>query len=300
MDLNAKTELYMITRRSTLVCAIFACLILLPFSAQAGTPHFSAIYVFGDSYCDVGNLYAVVGAPGLPYLPGRRSNGPLWVEHIANAWGLPMTPSIAHGNDYAWAGAEVINPIPEPGFSIPNVPQQIAQYLNDHGGKADPNALYILEGGGNDIIDANGSGDPQALGFHIALGLASVELALRHAGAKNFLVPILFDVGLLPAASPNNAFATQATLATNKYLGDLLKLEELLQGIDIRRPDIFSMMQSVVSDPNHFGFTDITHPCITDTVCADPDHTFFWDTYHPTVFGHSFFAVSTIAVYSQR
>ncbi len=151
-----------------------------------------------------------------------------------------MTPSIAHGNDYAWAGAEVINPIPEPGFSIPNVPQQIALYLNDHGGKADPNALYILEGGGNDIIDANGSGDPQSLGFQIALGLASVELALRHAGAKNFLVPILFDVGLLPAASPNNGFATEASLATNKYLGDLLKLEELLQGIDIRRPDIFS------------------------------------------------------------
>src|SRR5579862_7480610 len=140
------------TRSAFLICTIFACLILQPFSAQAATPPFSAVYVFGDSYCDVGNLYTVIGAPGAPYLPGRRSNGPLWVEHVANAWGLPMTPSIAHGNDYAWAGAEVINPIPEPGFSIPNVPQQIALYLNDHGGKADPNALYILEGGGNDII----------------------------------------------------------------------------------------------------------------------------------------------------
>jgi hypothetical protein len=40
-------------------------------------------------------------------------------------------------------------------------------YLSQHGGKADPNALYILEGGGNDILDTTNH-SPETLGLHIA------------------------------------------------------------------------------------------------------------------------------------
>jgi phospholipase/lecithinase/hemolysin len=287
-------------RSKLLASLIFTCVALSPVTSRAVTPHFTAIYVFGDSYCDVGNLFAVIQQPQAPYYLGRRSNGPLWVEHVASAWGLPMQPSISGGTDYAWAGAEVINAIPiSSQFSIPNVSQQVAQYLSQHGGKADPNALYILEGGGNDIIDANGVGSPQTLGFQIAFGLASTELVLRRAGAKNFLVPDLFDVGLLPAAAGKVSFAKAASIATNDNLKNLLRFEELIEGIHIRRLRVFDLMEGVVSDSTHFGFTDITHPCVTTTVCADPDHTFFWDTYHPTVFGHSFFATTAIAAYAE-
>jgi outer membrane lipase/esterase len=289
-------------RSSLLAYAILTCLVFSPIALQAANPHFSAIYVFGDSYCDVGNLYDVSGlAPAPPYYPGRRSNGPLWVEHIASAWGLPMAASLAGGTDYAWAGAEVINPIPVPGLgTIPNVPQQVAAYLAKTGGKADPNALYILEGGGNDIIDANGSGSPQQLGFQIAFGLASVELQLRHAGAKNFLIPELFDVGLLPAAAPNNAFARAASIATNENLANMLRLEELIQGVQINRLKVFGLMDAVTQSTTHFGFINVTTPCLDAAlnVCPDPDHTFFWDTYHPTVFGHSFFAVTAETLYA--
>ena len=85
----------------------FFCLALLPAAMQAANPHFSAIYVFGDSYCDAGNLFAAVGVPGAPYYVGRFSNGPVLVEHIASAWGLPMIPSNHGGTDYAWGGAFV-------------------------------------------------------------------------------------------------------------------------------------------------------------------------------------------------
>ena len=285
-------------------------LVLLAFQprpANATTPTFDAIYVFGDSYCDVGNIFAVTTAagqptpPSPPYYHGRFSNGPIWVEHVASSMGLPMTPSQLGGNDYAVGGAEVTAPVAAGGGTIPSVPEQVLLYLSQHGGKADPNALYILEGGGNDIINATG-GSPQQLGFQIALGLSESELLLRRAGARHFLIPNLLDVSLLPAGRANAAFAQQASIATNKFLNELLALEQLLQGIKIRRTDVFSLLQSISSDATHYGFTDIVDPCInpvTGTVCADPDHTLFWDTFHPTEFGHAFFAVITEANLAQ-
>jgi phospholipase/lecithinase/hemolysin len=282
---------------------LFACFALLsPLLSLHATTNapYDAIYVFGDSYCDVGNIYlATSGATPLspPYYHGRFSNGPIWVEHVASAWGLPMTPSLTGGTDYAVGGAEVTTSISEPQGTIPSVPEQVVEYLQAHGGKADPHALYILEGGGNDILNATG-GSPAVLGLKIAAGLAGSELLLRQAGAKNFVIPDLLDVALLPAGQANASFATAATLATNQSLNKLLQLEELLQGINIYRLPVFSLFQSVAADATHFGFTNITQPClnpVTDAVCADPDHTLFWDEEHPTEFGHSFFAVLVIS-----
>jgi len=290
------------------VCAIaFVLLALQPIHSYATTPTYDAIYVFGDSYCDVGNIFAVTSAtgqptpPSPPYFHGRFSNGPIWVEHIASSLGLPMMASQLGGTDYAVGGAEVTAPVVTAGGTIPSVPQQVLLYLSQHGGKADPKALYILQGGGNDIINATG-GSPQSLGAQIALGIANSELILRLAGAKNFLIPNIVDVSLLPAGRANPNFARQASIATNTSLSQLLAIEQLLQGIRIRRIDVFSLLQSVASDATHYGFTDIVNPCInpiTGTVCADPDHTLFWDTFHPTEFGHAFFAVITEAALSQ-
>ena len=296
----------MSTRR--FACAIaFVLLALQPIHSYATTPTYDAIYVFGDSYCDVGNIFAVTSTagqptpPSPPYFHGRFSNGPIWVEHVASSMGLPMTPSQLGGTDYAVGGAEVTAPVVTARGTIPSVPQQVLLYLSQHGGKADPKALYILQGGGNDILNATG-GSPQQLGFEIALGLSESELLLRQAGAKNFLIPNLFDISLVPAGRANAAFAQQASIATNESLNELLAIEQLLQGIRIRRINVFSLLQSISSDATHFGFTDIVDPCInpvTNAVCADPDHTFFWDTFHPTEFGHAFFAVVTEVALSQ-
>jgi phospholipase/lecithinase/hemolysin len=290
--------------RSLLFALALLLLVLQPIAALATAPTYDAIYVFGDSYCDVGNLFILTGGakPAPPYYNGRFSNGPIWVEHLAGSFSLPMLPALSPGGgtDYAFGGAEVINPIPiAPGVNIPNVPQQVALYLSQHGGKADPKALYILEGGGNDIVDSNGVGSPDYLGFQIALGISGVEVALRRAGAKNFLIPNLFDVSHLPVAKPIAPFAQQASLATNKYLDSFLLVEQLIQGMRIRRIDVYDLIQAVFTDTTHFGFTDVTDPCLTTTICADPDHTYFWDVYHPTVFGHSLFAASAVAALSQ-
>jgi len=288
-------------------CTILALLAITSVTARAAQPAYDAIYVFGDSYCDVGNIYLITGGAeplSPPYYMGRFSNGPIWVEHVASAMGLQMLPELEGGTDYAFGGAWATEPQVTAAGTIPDVPEQVALYLSQHGGKADPNALYVLEGGGNDIIGnlAVSGASANELGFKIALTISESELALRRAGARNFLIPDLFNVGLLPAAQANPSFADAASVATDKYLDELLAVEGLLEGIRIKRLNVFNLYQAIQTDATHFGFTNVTTPClntVTETVCADPDHTLFWDTYHPTVFGHAFFAVTVESVLSQ-
>lgn len=268
-----------------------ALLGLASIDAQAATPTYDSLVVFGDSYCDVGNLYLATGgaeaAP--PYYNMRFSNGPIWLDHVAGFLGLPLTPSILKGTDFAFGGAWVTQPQSITG--VPSVPQQVETYLAATGGKADPNALYVIEGGGNDILDTT-SGTPDALGREIAMGIVDSEAALRRAGARHFVIPNLFNVGLLPAAAGNTAFAQSASVATDKWIDVMLEPEYFRWDVHILRLNVFSLLGAVVKDPTHFGFTDVTDPCLTTVVCADPDHTFFWDTHHPTEFGHAFFAVT--------
>jgi len=278
-------------RKSLWILMMVAFLGLASIAALAATPSYDNLIVFGDSYCDVGNLYLATGGaePAAPYYDMRFSNGPLWVDHVAGFLGVPLSASLLGGTDYAFGGAWVTEP--EAITGVPSVPQQVEGYLIQHGGKADPNALYVLEGGGNDILDTT-TGSPEALGLDIAAGIVDSERLLRQAGARHFVIPNLFNVGLLPAAAGNTSFATTASEATNKAEDEGLRFEEWAEHVDIIRMDVFSLLSAVVTDPTHFGFTNITTPCLTTVVCSDPDHTLFWDTHHPTEFGHSFFAVT--------
>jgi outer membrane lipase/esterase len=291
-------------RKGLWVVAILV-LVLAPVTVCGAMPKYSALYVFGDSYCDVGNIYLATAPnnyPPVPYFPGRFSNGPIWVDHIAAVLGVPLAPYLAGGTDYAFGGAWVTAPAMVPGGNtpIPSVPQQVGLYLSQHGGKADPNALFFLEGGGNDIVKTT-SNNPEALGYQIAVGLAESELALRRAGARHFVVPNLFNVGLLPVATETNrvAFATAASAAANKWLATLLGFEQLLQGVHIIRVDVDSLMNAIMKakftfngTTTNFNFSDVKDFCLTNTVCNDPDHTLFWDDFHPTAFMHGYFAVA--------
>ena len=286
-------------------CALLLCLGITSLPGFATGPTFSAIYVFGDSYCDVGNIYAA--SHGLlplspPYYAGRFSNGPIWLDHVASAMGLPLLPSLVGGTDYAFGGALVTSSVVTAAGTIPSVPQQVETYLAQHGGKADPNALYVLEGGGNDILNATGAVSAGALGTQIAREIAQSEYFLRLAGATKFLIPNLLDVSLLPAEVANKSFASAASKAVNSNLNTYLAIDQELQTVKIYRIDIFRLFSAVSADATHFGFTNITTPCLntaTYQMCADPDHTLFWDAAHPTSFGHSFFAVSVEAAFAQ-
>lgn len=283
-----KGDMQMNLRNLVLLGALAAATL----AAMAATPTYDALYVFGDSYCDVGNIFLATGGtlPAAPYYYGRFSNGPIWVDHVAGFLHVPLQPSLVPGGtDYAWGKAWVTQGPSVTG--VPSVPQQVETYLFNHGGKADPNALYIIEGGGDDILGTQ-TGNPQALGSAIATGIVDSELLLVQAGARHIVIPNLFNVGLLPAAAGFTGFASATSTATNKSVNAMLARQGELPGVQIIRMDVFGLLQAVGTDPTHFGFIDIANPCVTTTLCADPDHTYFWDIYHPTEFGHAFFAVT--------
>ncbi len=270
---------------------------------------YDAIVVFGDSYNDVGNIHILAGNLGVnyppaPYYDGRFSNGPIWVEHVASNWGLPMLPSsIPGGTDYAVGGADLLQPVTLDGaLTIPSVEDQVAYYLATHGGKADPKALYVIEGGGNDILDATdlSAANASKLGGKIATGLVGMVAALGAAGAKSFLVPDLLDVGQLPATLVEPAFSTfadEASAAANAGLNAQLAAYPRTGGVAIFRIPVFHTFMDVARAKAHFGFTNVTTPCVLTSgltvvsECSDPDHSLWWDGAHPSEFAHGFFAV---------
>ncbi len=149
-------------RKSSSLAIMAVVLGLASTSARAVTASYDALYVFGDSYCDVGNIFMATGGaePAAPYYNGRFSNGPIWLDHVAGFLGVPLKASLLGGTDYAFGGAWVTEPQSIPGGEDSQRPQQVELYLSQHGGKADPNALYVLEGGGNDILDTT-TGSPR-------------------------------------------------------------------------------------------------------------------------------------------
>src|SRR6516164_3574154 len=70
---------------------------------------YSNLIVFGDSISDTGNGFLFTGgvATAPPYFDGHFSNGPMWVEVLADRLGLPApAPSLGGGTNYAFGGAE--------------------------------------------------------------------------------------------------------------------------------------------------------------------------------------------------
>src|SRR5580698_9556241 len=144
--------------------------------ARAGKGFFSilqagpidGIYAFGDSLSDVGNIYAATSVPGPPipappYFNGQFSNGNVWVQDLATDLGLaPLTPSLLGGTDYAYGTGETgvtsFN-TSAPTADLLGATGQLAQFQAVHA-TADPNALYTIWIGADDLSDILANASP--------------------------------------------------------------------------------------------------------------------------------------------
>jgi outer membrane lipase/esterase len=289
----------LLIRRLSLSWAVLAAAVCaLP--AHAAIPTYSNMYVFGDSLSDTGNISAFFGGqiPLAPYYEGRFSNGPIWIDDLAGALGLAASPSFTGGTNYAWGGAVTG---PGGGLLPPyTLIDQAGFYLNDHGGLADPNALYVVWGGGNDVLDEN-SGDAAA-------NLGDVISGLAAAGAKNFLVPNLPNIGLVPLSlmDGSSAVKEQLSLEFNAQLDTVLSELSATLPVNIMTLDVFGLFNAILGDPGAYGYTDWTDPCYEGAlgiggpgnVCSDPDAWVFWDGIHPTAHSHQLLADAALAALS--
>jgi phospholipase/lecithinase/hemolysin len=279
---------------------------VLPTQARA----YSALYVFGDSLSDAGNLFIDTSgayyAP--PYAMGRASNGPTWVEDLSLRLGLgPLTASEAGGNDYAYGFAATGPALPGAPASVPDVNQQVARFTAASGGVAPSTGLYAVWIGANDIIQALddiGSGiitPGQAvtdLGV-AAQAAASAVQTLASEGARTFIVPTIPDLAQVPDVAAIPGLGPLATGLTDAYNTALLADVGALigsDGIDVTFIDAGALLDAIIADPTGFGLTDATDACYVGplsgggTVCATPDQYLFWDGEHPSAAGHRLIA----------
>ncbi|MDR3524996.1 MAG: SGNH/GDSL hydrolase family protein [Acetobacteraceae bacterium] len=282
---------------------------------------FSAVYVFGDSGSDVGNTFIASGGlnPAPPYFAGHFSNGPTWVEDLAQTLGLgplvpslqtiglgPPLPSIQGGVDYAFGGATTGPAVPGRAPGPPDVVQQVAHFSGLHAGVAPPTGLYAVDIGADDISQAI----TDILGGSLTVTEATADLAaaaqdaagavhtLALQGAKTFIVTLVYDVGKKPfyIGSNTTALATQFTLSYNADLLADIDALILSDGISVHFVDNFALTDAEVNDPAGFDFTDVTDPCYVGrqtgggTVCADPNSFLWWDQTHLTEHGNQVLA----------
>ncbi len=167
--------------------------------AFAATPALAAkpsqLIIFGDSLVDAGNINASVGSDAFNpvaagYFPGRFTNGPDYTDILnRRLYGSLTTPSLLGGSNYAFGAARVV----DHGDPVPDLGLQLGMYLGGTGNVADPDALYIINFGGNDVFgleSGNIGGFADSSAYVTAL-LDTVQgglLALSSAGASRILV----------------------------------------------------------------------------------------------------------------
>ena len=297
---------------------VLIALIIGGSTARAGS--IDALYTFGDSLSDVGNVFLATGGvrPAAPYVNGQFSNGPVWVQGLASGLGLaPQTPSQAGGTDFAYGGAETgptafntANPLTD----LTGLGGQLTQFQATHV-TADPNALYAIWIGSNDLFDLlSGGANPSQAAAGVATGVTNIETAigtLAGLGAKNFLLLTVPDLGKTPVAIAGGPAAQAAASALAANFDSALVAGALALAsadhLNLSVLDTFSLFDSIVANPGAFGFTNITTPCVTGavnyvggTACAATtaaqNHFFFWDTIHPTSAVQSIVAADALAV----
>ncbi|HJR14096.1 MAG TPA: autotransporter domain-containing protein [Rhodanobacteraceae bacterium] len=123
-------------------------------SAHAGL--FDNVVVFGDSLSDDGNLSLALQLPQIVRF--TTNPGQTGVEDVADYFGIPIAPALAGGTDFAFGGAGILNNSPGTPSVVPTLPTQLGMYLQATGNKADPNTLYAVWGGANDVFYAATSG----------------------------------------------------------------------------------------------------------------------------------------------
>jgi len=322
--------------------------LMLPSEARAYDLDFTNLYVFGDALSDSGNVFNISKAsnqlnPTIPIIPqsppyfeGRFSNGPIWVDYLADALEievkrstdlslvLPDSPTLSpisitpdsprvsfffngattnQSVNFAFGGAETgFSGIGEFGEFLPGLLTQVAGFTNDlivSDQMADPNALYILWSGATDYLNIDPPNPTQVVG--------NIETALNslyNFGARNFLVLNLPDLGKIPQSlSLDSSLSTGLTDLTeqhNSVLDSSLNvLSQSLPDINLISVDQYDLFDQILANPGNFGFTNVTETCLDEATflpCANPDEFLFWDSVNPTTASHKILAESTIAL----
>ncbi len=235
---------------------VIAVMILLGFVSTTGAQTFNSVVIFGDSLSDSGNI---AQSNGLPAGTSFTTNpDPVWAEIVAETFGASATNSLAGGTNYSWGGA-CVDPNVACENPVPTTQQQINQHFS--GASADPDTLYMIWGGVNDIsavAEENQSDTQGALDGTLQAAEAYVDQiqGLQDAGARYIVVLNLPDAGkTLNAQRAGPVAAAGLSALAQAYNGALdTGLASLERGII--PVNVFALMNEIIEDPGNYGFTN--------------------------------------------
>ena len=252
----------------------------------ARAQNFNQLIAFGDSSTDTGWFaHASTGIPGVDFfIANSLANGgnahftgpgPGNAQILGGFFGLPANPAnVPAGTNYAIGGAvNFLVPAGYPGTgnlfpnpALPGTATQISNYLAAVKGQANPNALYLVNSGGNNttaafaVFGANASlANPYLLGE--AQTLANNLARLQAAGARYIIVSNEYVPVLSPAGPATPTLIQYGTTLLSAVTSDLAAA-----GVKYIPADTMSVIAAVERNPIAFG---ITAP-ITSYACIPP------------------------------
>lgn len=299
----------------TLKLRIVALLALLPLTTGAVFADleygYSRMFVFGASFLDSGNNFAVTGETAHPpfdptsftsYGIGGHhySNGRTWVEVMAQEmdltdWAKPAYRAPAFGNyAYGYARARDVDYATGPSFG-----EQVQAWY-DNGfctGAAMSDTLFVVDTSYADFADILAGGDPVEILGGMLDSIATNIGMLYGCGARHLLVANAPPLGISPMVPEEfKDTATGLTWQYNVYVQDILNsFADEPFNMNISTFDVFAFMTAVITTKEAFGLTNVTETCVTfgvlrDAYCKNRDEYFFWDHLHPTKVVHALMA----------
>jgi phospholipase/lecithinase/hemolysin len=308
-------------------------------SSAAALPAYTGVFTFGDSLIDPGNdlkafntlnSFPFVSLPnGAPtadkgYFEGRFTNGYNFADLVSNKllhqatqptfpYGVSNLLGFSIGSigrpdgnnlSFAYGGAQASqdNPAPSLHTQIDSIYKAFTP---------DPNALYVISIGANDILSLVPTGGSPTTGDAANAKIAAVatEIAqdvgeLLNRGARHVLVADVPDVGVTPAYAGAVDEATRRSLLTqyaqslDNQIHSQIAALPLPAGATAQVYDFFGYTDRVVADPASFDFGNVTQ-ALTSVQPTNPDPTgagfLFFDKLHPTAQAHAQVASEILA-----
>ncbi len=294
--------------RTALAAAL--ALAAAPVAAQT----YSQTIFFGDSLTDSGHFRPALVSQAGPSaaIVGKFTTNPglVWSEYLADFYGDEAFSDNQGGDNYAVGGATINTDTVGALGPIPSLATQVGSYLASTGGRADPNALYTVWGGANDLFAVTaGAPAAQTIGAAVTAQVGLVG-TLQAAGARYILVPTVPDLGRTPGFIAQGPLAqAQGTQLSTAY-NDALFGGLAASGLRVIPLDTFHLLQEITSNPAPYGFTNVTgtacQPQITaQSVTCNPgtyvspdaaDTYAFADGVHPSSKAHAILSDYAISV----
>lgn len=302
-----------------------AAVLLASLPAAAQAMPYSQLIIFGDSLSDSGQ-FPDLGSPllggnptgGLRFTnrtgPTYLSNNTEYFDAVATQrlaallglQALPSTPILpqlltgnADGTNYAVGGYrtdQILASITAANGSVVDAGGGTIRTRNGYlldVPRVDPNALFYINGGGNDVLQFVVT--DQASAAAAAADLVAGVAALQQAGARTIIVSDLPDVGLTPAGF---AFGFRdAWSSASGLLNDELGSQLAALGGNVIRLNFRALLGEVRGDLATYGFDPLVsqadvcfsgNGCLADPtwglggLTPNPDRLMFNDGVHPT------------------